>query len=30
MRTGIDEIAAECRDIRLSGAKEIEIGQHRG
>ena len=25
-----DEIAAECRDIRLTGAKEIEIGSHAG
>jgi uncharacterized protein DUF3830 len=27
MRDGIDEIAAECRDIRLTGAKEVEIGR---
>jgi hypothetical protein len=30
MRTGIEEIAAECRDIRLTGAREIEIGRHGG
>ncbi|MBL8702825.1 MAG: DUF3830 family protein [Alphaproteobacteria bacterium] len=30
MRQGIDEVAEECRGIRLTGAKEVEIGRHKG
>lgn len=28
MRDGIDAVAEECRDIRWTGAKDVEIGRH--
>ena len=30
MRDGIDAIADECRDVRWSGAKDVEVGRHTG
>ncbi len=30
MREGIDAVAEECRGIRMTGAKEVEIGRYLG